>query len=135
MSIFLTNQAQFCSKTFYERKIEKSWLPSWILIRCTSQHDFLGLFIPTNKMRCSILCCVEDVVVKINLKVETREKMVSIHNSFTFHQEPLSELLNIEYWILKYFSWNFMYYGMRWIWASFCISFHIFKCTRAKIRW
>ena len=33
----------------HERKIEKSWLPSSILICYAFQHNFLGLFIPANK--------------------------------------------------------------------------------------
>ena len=131
-SIFLSwkfceqNCAWFVNKMdiscFHKRKMKKSWLPSSILIPYAFQHDFLVLFIPMNNMRCSILSHVEDVLVKINLKVETREKkMAPIHNSFTFHQEPLSALLNVEYWILKNFSWNFMYYGKRWLLQTYVL--------------
>ena len=83
-SIFLSwnfceqNCAWFVNKMdiscFHKRKMKKSWLPSSILIPYAFQHDFLVLFIPMNNMRCSILSDVENVLVKINLKVETREK-------------------------------------------------------------
>ena len=54
--------------------MKKSWLPFSILIPYAFQHDFLVLFIPMNNMRYSILSHVEDVLVKMNLKVKTREK-------------------------------------------------------------
>ena len=112
MSILLTNQAQFCSQNFHKRKIEKSWLPSSILIRYAFQHDFLGLFIPTNNMGCGILSQVENFSFKNPFESRIKRKNVaSIHNSFTFHQEPLSALLNGEFW--RIFPWNFMYYGKR----------------------
>ena len=83
-SIFLSwnfceqNCAWFVNKMdiscFHKRKIEKSWLPSSILIPYAFQHDFLGLFIRVKNMRCSILSQVENFSVKINLKVELKEK-------------------------------------------------------------
>ena len=54
-------------------------------------------------------------------KSKQEKKMAPIHNSFTFPQEPLSALLNVEYWILKNFSWNFMYYGKRWLLQTYVL--------------
>ena len=68
---------------FHKRKIEKSWLPSSILIRYAFQHNFLGLFIPTNNMRCGILSHVENVLVKINLRIESRKKR-SVYTQFLY---------------------------------------------------
>ena len=59
---------------FHKRTIKKSCLPSSILIPYSFQPDFLVLFNPMNDMRCSILSHVEYILIKINLKVETREK-------------------------------------------------------------
>ena len=156
-SIFLSwkffeqNCAWFVNKMditcFHKRKMKKSWLPSSILIPYAFQHDFLVLFIPMNNMRCSILSHVEKNQFESRNK---RKKMATMHNSFTFHQEPLSALLNVEYWILKNFSWNFLYCGgggsyrrmcwwkrviqcSKWIWSSFRISSHTFKCKNSMI--
>ena len=110
-SIFLSwkfceqNCAWFVNKMdiscFHKRKMKKSWLPSSILIPYAFQHDFLVLFIPMNNMRCSILSHVEDVLVKINLKVETREKkwclyIIPLH--FIKSRFQHYWMLNIEFW-------------------------------------
>ena len=154
-SIFLSwkfgepNCAWFVNKMdiscFHKRKMKKSWLPSSILIPYAFQHDFLVLFIPMNNMRCSILSHVEDVLVKINLKVETR---VPLH--FNKNRFQHCWMLNIEFWRIfleiscivvsggsyrRMCWWKSAIQCSKWIWASFCILFHTFICTRAKIRW
>ena len=138
---------------FHKRKMKKSWLPSSILIPYAFQDDFLVLFITMNNMRCSILCHFEDVLVKINLKVETRENkwrlyIITLH--FFKSRFQHCWMLNIEFWRIFLEISCIMVSGgsnrrtcwckraiqcSKWIWASFCILFHTFKCTGAKIRW
>ena len=86
---------------FHKRKMKKSWLPSSILIPYAFQHYFLVLFILMNNMRCSILSHVEDVLVKINLKVETRAKkwrLYIIPLRFIKSRFQNCWMLNIEFW-------------------------------------
>ena len=109
-SIFLSwkfceqNCAWFVNKMdiscFHKRKMKKSLLPSSILIPYAFQHDFLVLFIPMNNMRCSILSHVEDVLVKINLKVETREK----NGAYTWflYISSRAAFSTVECWILNF---------------------------------
>jgi len=106
-SIFLSwkfceqNCAWFLNKMdiscFHKRKLKKRWLPSSILFSYAFQHDSL----PMNNMRCSILSHVEDVLAKINLKVETREKkwrlyIIPLH--FIKSRFQHRWMLNIEFW-------------------------------------
>ena len=127
---------------FHKRKMKKIWLPSWILIPCAFQHDFLVLFIPMNKMRCSILSHAEDVLVKINFEVETRGKkwrlyIIPLHFIKSRFQHCL--MLNIEFWRIfleiscimvsggsyrRICWWKSAIQCSKWIWASFCILFH-----------
>ena len=107
---------------FHKRKMKKSWLPSSILIPYAFQHDFLVLFIPMNNMRCSILSHVEDVLAKINLKVETREKkrrlyIIPLH--FIKSRFQHCWMLNIEFW--RIFLENLMYYGKRWLLQTYVL--------------
>ena len=100
---------------FHKRKIEKSWLPSSILIPYAFQHDFLRLFIRVKNMRCSILSQVENFSVKINLKVESREKtrrLYTIPLHFIRGCFQHCWLANFE---LKNFPDNVMYCGKQWL--------------------
>ena len=101
---------------FHKRKIEKSWLPSSILIPYAFQHDFLGLFIRVKNMRCSILSQVENFSVKINLKVESREKTRRLYTiPLHFIRGCFQHCWLAKFWIKKNFPWNAMYCGKQWL--------------------
>ena len=100
--------SQFCSQNVHKRKIDKSCLLSWILIRYDFQHDFLGLFIRSstnNKKRSTFSQVAKTIFVKnqSECRIKSQKYGVCTQFFFTFDQDiPLALLTGKSFYFLNF---------------------------------